>query len=62
MRHPSDRRGFIHMHDDEVSELEERIAEMKRRIPPHSVPPTMLEEIEDLEIRLEEAKRRQNRG
>ena len=49
------------MHEDDVSELEQRIAEMKRRIPPHSVPPAMLEEIEDLEARLEQAKRRQER-
>lgn len=46
------------MHDDEVTELEERIAEMRRRIPPHSVPPAMLEELEELELRLEEVKSR----
>ena len=44
------------MHRDEVSELEERVAEMKRRVPPHSVPPAMLEEIEELEARLDEAR------
>jgi hypothetical protein len=35
-------------------ELEERIAELKRRIPPHSVPPAMLQEIEELEEQLAE--------
>ena len=33
-------------------ELEERIAELKRRIPPHSVPPAMLQELEELEEQL----------
>jgi len=50
------------MHKDEVSELEERIAEMKRRIPPHSVPPAMLQDLEDLEMRLQEARSRQGQG
>ncbi len=35
-------------------ELEERIAELKRRIPPHSVPPAMLQELEELEEQLAE--------
>jgi hypothetical protein len=50
------------MHEDDVSELEQRIAEMKRRVPPHSVPPAMLEELEELELRLEQAKSRERQG
>jgi hypothetical protein len=44
------------MNDESIKELEERIAELKQRIPPHSVPPAMLEELDDLEERLEKAK------
>ena len=36
--------------------LEERIAEIRQRIPPHSVPPAMLEELEELEEQLERAR------
>jgi hypothetical protein len=50
------------VHEDEVSELEQRIAEMRRRIPPHSIPPAMLEELEELEMRLDEVRRRQGQG
>lgn len=39
-----------------VRELEEKIAELKRRIPPHSVPPAMFEELDDLEEKLEKAR------
>ncbi len=41
------------MDPDRIRELEEKIAELKSRIPPHSVPPRMLEELEDLELELE---------
>lgn len=41
------------MNPDRIRELEERIAEIRSRIPPHSVPPRMLEELEELEIELE---------
>ena len=50
------------MQKDDVSELEERIAEIKRRVPPHSVPPAMLEDLEELEACLEEARNRQRPG
>ena len=45
-----------------VRELEERIAELKRRIPPHSVPPAMLQELEELEDQLEQAREAGNAG
>ncbi|RLC71413.1 MAG: histidine kinase [Chloroflexi bacterium] len=44
------------MSAERVRELEEKIAEFKRRIPPHSVPPAMLQELEELEEQLEKAK------
>ena len=41
---------------DGVEAIERRIAELKRRIPPHSVPPAMLEELDELEDLLERAR------
>ncbi|MBM3132757.1 MAG: histidine kinase [Chloroflexi bacterium] len=41
------------MNSERIRELEAKIAEIKRRIPPHSVPPRMIEELEDLESELE---------
>ncbi len=38
-----------------IEELKARIEEIKQRIPPHSVPPAMLEELESLEQQLEKA-------
>lgn len=40
------------MSESEITELERKIAELKSRIPPHSIPPRMLEELEDLEEEL----------
>ncbi|MGB2885833.1 MAG: histidine kinase [Dehalococcoidia bacterium] len=40
--------------------IEERIAEIKRRIPPHSVPPAMLQEIEELEEQLAKMTTKEN--
>jgi len=37
---------------DRIRELQERIAELKARMPRHSVPPAMLMELEDLEDEL----------
>lgn len=45
------------MSNERVKELEEKIADLKRRLPPHSVPPAMFQELEDLEEELEKAKR-----
>jgi cell division protein ZapA (FtsZ GTPase activity inhibitor) len=45
------------MTDDKVREIEEKIADLKARWPPHSVPPSMWQQLEELEAELEEAKR-----
>ena len=44
------------MDEQYIKELERRIAELRERIPPHSVPPKMLEEIDELEEQLEKAR------
>jgi len=44
------------MNEDRIKELERKIEEMRSRIPPHSIPPSMLEELEELEEELEELK------
>jgi hypothetical protein len=41
------------MSDDRIKELEQQIAELKRRFPAHSVPPAMLQQLEELEEELE---------
>lgn len=38
---------------ERVAELERRIADLRARLPRHSVPPAMLQELEDLEEELE---------
>jgi len=45
------------MTDNKVKEIEEKIADLKARWPPHSVPPSMWQQLEELEAELEEAKR-----
>jgi len=42
---------------DRILELEREIAEIKRRWPPHSVPPQLLRRLDDLEDELEQAKK-----
>lgn len=39
-----------------VKELERKLADLKRRWPPHSVPPQMLEQLEELEDALKKAR------
>lgn len=39
-----------------IEELEELIADLKARLPKHSIPPAMLIELEDLEEALEQAR------
>lgn len=39
---------------ERVAELERRIADLKARLPKHSVPPAMLQELESLEEELEQ--------
>jgi hypothetical protein len=41
---------------EEVTELETRIADLKDRLPRHSVPPAMLIELDELEEELERAR------
>jgi hypothetical protein len=43
--------------ENKVKEIEEKIAELKSRWPPHSVPPSMWMELEKLEAELEEARK-----
>jgi molybdopterin synthase catalytic subunit len=43
--------------EDAVKEIEQKIADLKARWPPHSVPGRMYQELEDLEDQLEKAKR-----
>jgi len=38
--------------ENRIAELERRIADLKARLPKHSVPPAMLQELEDLEEEL----------
>jgi len=41
------------MGSERIEELERQIAELKRRWPAHSVPPTMLQQLDELEEELE---------
>jgi hypothetical protein len=43
--------------NDRVREIEGKIADLKARWPAHSVPPSMWQQLEELEAQLEEAKR-----
>ena len=45
------------MSEDKVREIEDKIADLKARWPAHSVPPSMWQQLEDLEEELEEAKK-----
>jgi len=45
------------MTSERVKELEEQIADLKRRWPPHSVPPQMFEQLDELEQALEKARK-----
>jgi Mg-chelatase subunit ChlI len=50
--------GEVRMNTQRVRELEEKIAELRRRMSPHSVPPAMLQKLEELEEELKRASRR----
>jgi ATP phosphoribosyltransferase regulatory subunit HisZ len=41
------------MNSERIEELEKQIAELKRRWPAHSVPPPMLQQLDELEEELE---------
>jgi hypothetical protein len=43
--------------NDRVREIEEKIADLKARWPAHSVPPSMWQQLEELEDELEKAKK-----
>ena len=45
------------MNRDTIKGIEEKIAELKARWPAHSVPPSMWQQLEDLEDELEKAKK-----
>jgi hypothetical protein len=47
------------MEKSRKEEIEEQIAELKSRWPPHSVPPAMWQQLEDLEQQLEEITRQE---
>ena len=45
------------MGNDKVREIKGKIADLKARWPAHSVPPSMWQQLEELEDELEKAKR-----
>jgi len=45
-----------------VRKIEEKIADLKARWPAHSVPPSMWQQLEELEDELEKAKEAAKRG
>jgi hypothetical protein len=47
---------------EKVREIEEKIADLKARWPPHSVPPSMWQQLEELEDELEEAQKAEGSG
>jgi hypothetical protein len=42
------------MNDKRIQELQEKIADLKKRWPAHSVPPIMMQELDELEEELAE--------
>jgi len=45
-----------------VRKIEEKIADLKARWPAHSVPPSMWQQLEELEDELEKAREAEKRG
>lgn len=45
------------MSNDSIEDLEKRLAQLKEQWPAHSVPAAMLEQLDELEERLERARR-----
>ena len=50
------------MSRNKVKEIEGKIADLKARWPPHSVPPSMWQRLEELEDQLEKAKKAYRSG
>ena len=50
------------MSKDKVREIEEKIADLKARWPAHSVPPSMWQQLEELEDELEKVKKLEGQG
>jgi hypothetical protein len=46
------------MNSERIEELEKQIAELKRRWPAHSVPPTMFRQLDELEEELERERKK----
>jgi hypothetical protein len=49
------------MSEDRVKEIEDKIANLKARWPAHSVHPSMVQELEELEEELEKAREAQKK-
>jgi hypothetical protein len=47
---------------ESIKELAKKVAELKRRIPPHSVPPAMIQELDEREEEIEKARAREKEG
>lgn len=52
----------IEMENKRIQELEEKIADLKKRWPAHSVPPMMMQELDDLEDELADALKKAQQG
>ena len=52
----------IEMENKYIQELEEKIADLKKRWPAHSVQPMMMQELDDLEDELAEALKEAQQG
>ena len=50
------------MSEDKVKEIEAKIADLKARWPAHSVPPSMWQQLEELEDELVKAKQAERKG
>ena len=50
------------MNSTKIEELKKKIAELKDKWPKHSVPPAMLQQLDDLEEQLENELRKSRRG
>jgi hypothetical protein len=51
------------MNDEErIAQLEAKIAELEARLPRHSVPPSMIAELEEMEVELEQLRTRTSSG